>query len=268
MWDLTGEPSLLAEAVDKFPDDPRVCLGMIHREPFNLSDAMPWIHRFIAIEPQNPHGYFLKAWALMTGNDHAGAITTLCEAAALHEVRDNYLRARMITVREAALASGASAGKATRLTIAAGISNSTLYDPPLSALRAIRDLLADAVCSGREDTLLDAARVGLATADLISRSIISVLTEDLVAITLRIISCRALPEKSIPGPDHRTAGSLTAEAEAEYNRLHAMRRGLRRAERFTYKAGDAAMSEFMDYYLQHGERAAFQRAGKQAGIWR
>ena len=75
-WDLTGEESMLLEAADNFPDDPRVCLAMIHRLQSSDRDASQWIERLAQAEPQNPAALYLRAAAQRKSGDNAAAIAT------------------------------------------------------------------------------------------------------------------------------------------------------------------------------------------------
>lgn len=147
MWDLTSDEGLLMEAAGKFPRDPRVCMVMIQRAG-GAHEALPWIERLIDAEPKNPQGRYLRAWALMTGNDRAGTIAALRKAGAMNGERDPHARDRMKTVREAAVAGGASPGDAARLAIAPSLQNRT-RSPALNS--AIYQLLSGAwrVCGRR-----------------------------------------------------------------------------------------------------------------------
>ena len=70
MWDLTGDESLLMEAAERFPDDPRVCMSMIQRAAKDPKQAMPWIERLIAREPVNP-GTQRQARLRLTGGGNS-----------------------------------------------------------------------------------------------------------------------------------------------------------------------------------------------------
>lgn len=89
MWDLAGEESLLLEAAEKFPDDPRVCVAMIGHLTAKGGDALPWAERMIENEPKNPAGHYWRATLLGKAGKPEEALAALREGT---EVKGKFAR--------------------------------------------------------------------------------------------------------------------------------------------------------------------------------
>jgi hypothetical protein len=83
IWDLCRDADLLYEAASRFPNDPRVCRAMVESCTGQPDRALFWIEKLIALEPGNPEGNYLKAWALFAKDDTDGALTALRAATAI-----------------------------------------------------------------------------------------------------------------------------------------------------------------------------------------
>jgi hypothetical protein len=212
MWDLTGDYALLAEAAEKFPDDPRVCMAMIQQAAEEAQKAMPWIERLILAEPTNPEGLYLKVWILMTANDRAGAIAALRKAGGMSGQRNDYLRHRMQTVREAALASGSSPGDAARLAIAPSLEKKTRSQSLGSAVYATNLEIGEVKTAGSEDRLLEITGIGLATAEKFSSGGAVSILDTITARNHETRMLEGLPRDTEIGENGRSAVVLLGEA--------------------------------------------------------
>ena len=214
MWDLTGDRALLDEAAEKYPYDPRVCMVLAQRP---VLERKLWIERFIAAEPDNPEGFYLKAWVLMPDDwmfnrrrDHAGAIAALREAAAkVPGMRDTHGSDRMKTMREAGLAIGATPAEAARLALAS--KQMPTRSPVLSGVaKVLRREIEDWRATGDQDRVVDVARLGYTVAhDLKSGGAVS-FADAIAANDLELEMLRVLPHDTKIGT--LTAGSLLEES--------------------------------------------------------
>ena len=256
MWDVTGDEALLLEAAEKFPNDPRVCLGMIQHAGKDGKAALPWIERLIAAEPDNPNGHYLKVSALMQLKDGAGALVALRAAVAFEGTLDDHLRDRILTVREAALASGAGIRDASHLALVAPLSHTTAHQTFLGTMRVLRAEIVEAKVSNDKDRLLEIAGLGMAVAtqatDSSSRSVL----EELIAATVEKDVLLELPGDTDFG---NTGKSVSQQMEDLEQRRRGMQEFLKQSEvagSILHNASDAVNAEYTDRFLLHGERAA------------
>jgi|GEM_PF-2870064 len=256
-WDITGEESLLMEAAEKFPNDPRVCLAMILHTKDDGQKTMPWIERLIAAEPNNSEGYFLKAGALMRDKDRAGALAALRKAVAAGGSLDDHLRERILTVREAALASGASVREAAQLALAAPLMNSTVSQSLGGTGRFVRDEMKDAKAAGNEERMLEIAGLGLATVDRVSKSSAATLMDALIAGTFERAILAELSDDIEIGANGRTVAQMKEEAAARHSQMQQFLKQAETAEKLLRESSDSVVSEYTDRFLLNGEVAAW-----------
>jgi hypothetical protein len=142
IWDLCRDADLLYEAASRFPNDPRVCRAMVESCTGQPDRALFWIEKLIALEPRNPEGNYLKAWALFASEDTDGALAVLRTDTTIALARDSQLRTRAVNLREAATALGLP-GRAVALASIDFIRDHDLarrfYDRSGPALTALMD---------------------------------------------------------------------------------------------------------------------------------
>lgn len=260
-WDITGEESLLDEAAEKFPNDPRVCMAMIARLRDSAEAAMPWIERLIAAEPLNPEGQYLKAWALRKQGDKAAAMEALRTALTMPTKRDSHLRDRILTVREAALASGAGIREAATIALSGPLQKAPLYQIASTPILIAHELKA-AKAAGDQERVLELAGLGLASVARINEE--PWLIGDLVSRTMEKSILSELPPETEIGSNGETAGQLLEAANARHEETGEFMKQADRFESIRAEASDAVISEYTDRHLLHGERAAMQWLLEQA----
>jgi tetratricopeptide (TPR) repeat protein len=253
MWDLTGDEALLKEAAERFPNDPRVCMAMIAMNSGKASAALPWIERLIAAEPKNPHGYHLKAWALMAAKSPAEALAALTQAAGSASPRNNHAAERARTVREAALAAGMSAGHAARIAIGTPFDRMTDCRVGGSVNRVILDEGAKAKAAGDETRLMEITGLGLTIAESMRGG---TLVLDRFAAQLEQRLLEELPDDTEIGEGGRTAGALRAEILERQAYIKQASGHLSEVEENLRTASDEVAAGYADCFLGHGERKA------------
>jgi hypothetical protein len=118
VWDLTGNPKILDEALTRFPDDPRVCMAMIESAGDDPQKSLPWIEILIAAAPDDSAGHHLKSRALLHSGDRKGTLTALQAANVCADSSDRTRPfERIRTLREAAGACGLPAPRAELLPV-------------------------------------------------------------------------------------------------------------------------------------------------------
>jgi len=162
IWDLCRDADLLDEAASRFPDHPCVCRAMIETCTGRPDQALFWIEKLIALEPGNPEGHYLKAWALFARDDAASALTALRAATAIGLPRDSRLRDRTTVLSTAATALGLPA-RAAALAPVAFLRDQDLerrfYD---RAAPVLTRLMEEAREAGDADTVARVGRTALA----------------------------------------------------------------------------------------------------------
>ena len=256
MWDVTGDEALLLEAAEKFPNDPRVCLGMIQHAGKDGTAALPWIERLIAAEPDNPNGHYLKVSALMRQKDSPGALIALRAATALKGTLDDHLRDRILTVREAALASGARIREASYLALLAPLSHTTAYQTFAGASRVLRAEIVAAKAAGDQGRLVEIADLGMAVVAHANGGASHSLVDELVGLTVEKAVLSELPGDTEFGVTGRTVSEQREELELRRARMQEYLKQTNAAGEILDESSDAVYAEYADRVLLHGERAA------------
>ena len=255
MLDLTGDNALLDEAAERFPNDPRVCLAMIARLN-DGGDPMPWVESLIAAEPGNPAGWYLKARALAKAKKPEEAIQALREATAIKGRPESHLRDRMVTVREAALASGASVREAASVAVMAPLSR---IDPtPIAgSLRLLREQTDQAKAAGNLDKAAEIAALGAASAEHYALTHAPSTMDEIVRLSLLKSSLQNLEADTEYGTGGKTAGTRVQEVEAEIKSLNELvQRDSLMDDPHLTRLTDSQVARFSDEYILHGEMAA------------
>ncbi len=256
MWDVSGDEALLLEAAERFPNDPRVCLGMIQHAGKDGTAALPWIERLIAAEPGNPNGHYLKVSALMQLKDSAGALVALRAAAALKGTLDDHLRDRILTVREAALASGTGIREASALALVAPLTHTTAFQTFSGTMRVLRAEIVAAKAAGDQDRLVETAGLGMAVVAHANGGTSRYLVDELVGLTLEKAVLSELPGDTEFGIAGRTVSEQREDIELRRARMQEDLGQSNAATVTLSDASDAVDAEYTDRFLLHGERAA------------
>ena len=213
MWDLTGDESFLTEAADRFPHDPIVCIAMIGKEANTASKALPWIERFLATQPHNPHAWHLKAWALLE-SDLGGALIALQQAVTEGGPRESMVSVRAWTVREAALAAGMSAGNAARLAIDAPLDRTTSCRVTDGICRTIIAEFDQAKAAADHDRLKQIAHLALVTALSITGGGPVTFRDERMINRRALILLSDLPDDAELDPAGPSVGALKSDLES------------------------------------------------------
>ena len=258
-WDITGEDSLLEEAAEKFPNDPRVCMAMIAR--YGVKESMPWIDRLIAAEPLNPEGFYLKAAAFKALKDNAAALEAIRTAVTMKGERDSHITDRIMTVREAALASGAGIRDAAQLALMAPFTHTPIHSA-LNGMMVIPAELKAAVAAGDQDRIHDLAGLGLAAAERINHH--STILNELVSSTLEKGVLSQLPPDTAIGEAGTDVAERMRQADARRASLMELMQQSEEIASLHESAPDSVIAEYTDRHILHGERAAMQWLLEQA----
>ncbi len=267
-WDMARDDALLLEAAKKFPGDPLVCSAMIQHAGTNFREAMPWIERLIAAEPDNPEGLYHKAWALIAGNDRAGAIEALRQAGTLPGPRNTHLPDRMLAVRDAATAGAATRGDAARQALAVlgqrRSSDPGSYSPLFESApearggipAALTQELAAAKSAGNEARRMEIIGIGISTAEQHSSGGAVSQWEELNARSLAFTLLVGLPDDTVVGDRGRTAGSIRAEVQGLNQERRLLLTQSAAVRTLIREARDDVIWNYVELFARHGEVAA------------
>jgi hypothetical protein len=263
LWDLTGDESLLDEAAEKFLNDPRVCVAMINR--FGSGEkALPWVERLIAIEPGNPAAWYWKAQLSAKSNNPEQTLEALKKAVGTKGQPDTHLRDRMVTVREAALASGSTLKEAAAAALIAPLSKNGSHFLAGGTMSFLRNELAAAKAAGNPERVAEIAGLGAASAEHVGLIGASTLLDDLVRVSILRNMLGELDPGTPFGNDGKTVrerlDEVTAEKE-ETGKLIESVKGM--ADLSMQFLSEAQAAEYTDRFILHGERAAMQWLEKQ-----
>ncbi len=255
-WDITGEEALLLEAAEKFPGDPRVCLAMIQHAGYDAEAALPWIERLIASEPDNPGAHYLKVSALMKQKDRPAALAALRMAVALKGPNNDHLGARILTVREAALASGASIREAAQVALAGPLSHTTAYQTFTGAIQVLREEIAAAKAAGDQDRLVKLAGLGMATVAHTAGGSSKSLIDEHIGMAVEKAVLLELEGDTEFGATGRTVAQQLEDLDQRHIRLSEFLKQTMASDSIFNDASDAQIAEYTDRFLLQGERAA------------
>ena len=264
-WDMTGDEALLMEAAERFPGDPRVCVAMIWKLLENGEDAREWVDRLAAAEPQNPGALYLRAAAQHKAGASEEAIATLKGAVALSGKLDLHLRDRMMTVREAALASGAGVKDAAMLSIFAPLSRGGGAPYLNGGHRVVADGIKSAVAAGDAEEVTALAGISLGMANQMASSPAPNLLDQLVEHEWRRSTLKAMSGETEYGDSGTTVSQQLELVEAQRSELTAAVKG-RGIGEWLQQASEAEAVSYADTFLLRGELEAMKMipaAGEQ-----
>ena len=110
----TSDPSLLAEAVEKYPTNPQAAFEAAIRNGISTDERQQWLAAFKQAAPDNALGSYLSADAHFKAGQTSEAIEDLRAASSLGEFQ-HYSLDRVQADEEAYLAAGYSPGEAKLL---------------------------------------------------------------------------------------------------------------------------------------------------------
>jgi hypothetical protein len=254
-WDITGDEHLLDEAAERFPNDPRVCVAMINR-PGAKAEALAWVERLIAAEPGNPSGLYWKAQILAESKKPEEALEALRGATATRGKPDNHLRDRMITVREAALASGATVKEAATVALTGPITRNGMPEVAGSTMRLLREQIAAAKAGGDAERVADVAALGVASAEHLGLSDAPSLMSVLVRQSMLTAMLKELDSQTEFGTTGKTAAERLSEVEAERAELKEYFKPADDSDKWPdnfYRMTEAQAAEYTDRFILRGE---------------
>jgi hypothetical protein len=257
-WDMTGDEALLMEAAERFPGDPRVCVAMIWKLLGNGEDAAEWVERLVAAEPQNPGALYLRAAAQHGAGESRAAIETMRGAVALSGKLDLHLRDRMVTVREAALASGAGVRDAAMLSILAPLSRGTGAPFLSGGHRAVADGIKAAVAAGDAEEVTALAGISLGMANQMASVPAPNLLDQLVENAWRRSTLKAMSGETEYGDSGTTVSQQLERVEAKRSELQAVVKESQRVGEWLQQASEAEAVSYADTFLLRGELEAMK----------
>ena len=270
LWDLTHDPALLAEAAEKFPDDPRVCMAMIQEAISSPLDPMPWIERLLAAEPAIAERHLLKAWALSIPNP-AGALAAL---RAFNDIiltgitpgLDNSRQVRMVALGDAAAACGLSIRESALLVLGRSRED-RLRREMMSSVATILHAEMDAQLAGAKvESATELAHLGLTMHTTLMLSGTGLLGDAFAANDLMLSVLVLLPDETrlLDYPYTPTAGELAYQAMTEFHELGDFRNVVSRHEEALLAAAtDEVVALYASHFFEIGEAAA-----RRASSWR
>lgn len=264
-WDITGNEALLMEAAERFPGDPRVCVAMIWKLLENGGDASEWVDRLVAAEPQSPGALYLRAAEQHKAGASEEAIATLKGAVALSGKVDLHLRDRMVTVREAALASGAGVKDAAMLSIFGPLSRGGGAPYLNGGHRVVADGIKSAVAAGDAEEVTALAGISLGMANQMASSPAPNLLDQLVEHEWRRSTLKAMSGETEYGDSGTTVSQQLELVEAQRSELTAAVKG-RGIGEWLQQASEAEAVSYADTFLLRGELEAMKMipaAGEQ-----
>ena len=259
-WDITGDEALLMEAAERFPGDPRVCVAMIWKLLGNGEDAAEWVDRLVSAEPQNPGALYLRAEAQYKAGASEEAMATLKGAVALSGKVDLHLRDRMMTVREAALASGAGVKDAAMLSIFAPLSRGGGAPYLNGGHRVVADGIKSAVAAGDAEEVTALAGISLGMANQMASSPAPNLLDQLVEHEWRRSTLKAMSGETEYGDSGTTVSQQLELVEAQRSELKAaaVAKESKRVAEWLEQASDAEVASYADTFLLRGELEAMK----------
>lgn len=257
VWDVTGDGELLQEAAEKFPGDPVVCAAMVQHLFATTAPAelkRKWIGQFIEATPGNPTGHYYLASLCAQEGDTAGALAAMEKALAEPGRPDSFLRDRVMTVKEGAMAGGASAGEASTLALMGPLQRNG--SPPLAGMgKFFRDQLNTLKQAGETGQAQALAETGLKVMTQMSFSKSPTLLEELTVAGYRKKFLTELDPETEIGDTGRSAREwLAADEPATLKAL--LDRTAETAALQT--APDAVRAAYTDRFVLEGEAAALR----------
>ena len=258
-WDISQDESVLLEAAKNFPGDPRVCVAMIGYSFTKGHDATEWIDRLAAAEPQNPAPVYLRAAALDKDGDKTAIIDLLRQAIKLPGKVDLHLRERIMTAREAALASGAGIKDAVTVTLGGVLLSAASSSSPMyQAHRPLTEAIKEAAKSNNMDQLLELSGISLAMANHFAEATLPTHLDEIAQHWFRQTTLEAMPGDTEYGNTGTTVAYQLAQTKA--SRAELMNR-LEQSKGWE-GATDAEISSYLDTFLLHGELEAMKALEK------
>jgi hypothetical protein len=257
-WDITGDEALLMEAAERYPGDARVCVAMIWKLLGNGEDAAEWVDRLVAAEPHNPGALYLRAAAQHKAGASMEAMATLRGAVALSGKLDLHLRDRMVTVREAALASGAGVRDAAMLSILAPLSRGGGAPYLNGGHRVVADGIKAAVAAGDAEEVTALAGISLGMANQMASAPAPNLLDQLVENAWRRSTLKAMPGETEYGDSGTTVSQQLERVEVRRSELQAVVKESQRVGEWLGEASEAEAVSYADTFLLRGELEAMK----------
>jgi hypothetical protein len=266
-WDLTGDEALLMEAAERFPGDPRVCVAMIWKLLGNGEDAAEWVDRLVTAEPQNPGALYLRAAAQHKAGASKEAMATLRGAVALSGKLDLHLRDRMVTVREAALASGAGVKDAAMLSIFGPLSRGGGAPYLNGGHRAVAEGIKAAVAAGDTEEVVALAGISLGMANQMAAAPAPNLMDQMVENEWRRSTLKAMSGETEYGNSGTTVAQQLERVEAKRSEVVAVVGALSRIGDWLPRASEAEVASYADTFLLRGELEAMKMITAAGEKW-
>ncbi|PYJ63187.1 MAG: hypothetical protein DME24_01765 [Verrucomicrobia bacterium] len=150
----TGDPALLAEAMQKFPNDPQVAFEAAFKKDGSPEERLQWLHALKKTDPANSLPDYLSALDYFKAGHTDQAVRELISASGKKQFHD-YTLDRVQDDEEAYLAAGYSAAEAKT------IPSSQLLLPQLQQLKSLGLTLADLAKSYQQSGDEASAQVAL-----------------------------------------------------------------------------------------------------------
>jgi hypothetical protein len=224
----------------------------------NGEDAAEWVDRLVAAEPQNPGALYLRAAAQHKAGASKEAMATLRGAVALSGKLDLHLRDRMVTVREAALASGAGVRDAAMLSILAPLSRGGGAPYLNGGHRVVADGIKAAVAAGDAEEVTALAGISLGMANQMASAPAPNLLDQLVENAWRRSTLKAMPGETEYGDSGTTVSQQLERVEVRRSELQAVVKESQRVGEWLGEASEAEAVSYADTFLLRGELEAMK----------
>ena len=174
---------------------------------------------------------------------------------------DLHLRERIMTVREAALASGAGIKDAAVVSIMAPLARGMSSGFALGAgRRAVADAIKAATAAGKTDETVALSGISLAMADQLARQPSPTILDLLAENAWRMDALKALPGDTDYGDTGTTVADQLAAATARRQELKAAVKPSESITAWLHDASEGEVASYVDTWILHGELEALKTA--------
>jgi hypothetical protein len=169
---------------------------------------------------------------------------------------DNHLRDRIVTAREAALASGASVREAATLALTGPFSKAGTPALAGKTLGLLREQIRAAKAEGNSEQVLDLAALGSASAEHFRLTDSPTIMDEMVRVQVSRTMLKELDPETEFGTEGKTVAVRQAELEAESAEIARLGQVTETAGVWLENLSEAQVSGYADQVVLHGERAA------------
>ena len=248
----SGDPALLKEAMEKYPNDPQVAFEAVLDKDLSPEEQRQWLNTFEKSAPDNALANYLSAFNYFNSGQIDQGVQEL--AAASGKQLDDYTLARVQDDEEAYLSAGYSAAEAER------IADSSLMMSQLGQVKQLgRDLIALANAynqSGDQASAQASLQMAMNLGqNVASESSSMALISQLTGISIETLALNAMNPNSPYGDNGQTVQDQLNQIAQQRATVYAM---VQQAEQLLPTMSDQDMLNYENRRRIFGEVAALQ----------